>query len=306
MSKNCLYKDMERWIIKYKKNTVKPSSYMRIMNALNLIRKYPISDIKTEELTTDDLQIFVNSLVGDEYARETIKKPFKLICEYLEYCLYVGTIRCPIHKGVKMPKESSVITKKRDIVAYDEMEKEDLCRVLERGDSPCWLAAILMFETGMRIGEVMALEWSDIDWRRRSVYITKTTIAGEKRRDHYIQSEPKTASSIRHIALSTKAQKVLKKLMEEGHEGFIFHDEYGDPMRYPCMKYWIRKACNEAGVEYHGLHVFRHTFATNCYYRGCDIKLLSKMLGHANVSTTYNMYIHLYGDALEEMRGVVE
>ena len=56
---------------------------------------------------------------------------------------------------------------------------------------------------------------------------------------------------------------------------------------------------------YYGLHVFRHTFATNCYHRGCDVKVLSKLLGHGSVAVTYNTYIHLYGDALEAMRAVI-
>ena len=72
------------------------------------------------------------------------------------------------------------------------------------------------------------------------------------------------------------------------------------------MRYQIQKACLTAGVPYKGLHVFRHTFATNCYYRGANVKLLSKLLGHADVSITYNTYIHLFGDALEEMRNVVD
>lgn len=55
----------------------------------------------------------------------------------------------------------------------------------------------------------------------------------------------------------------------------------------------------------HGNHALRHTCATNCYNRGCDVKILSKLLGHADVSITYNIYIHLYGDALEEMRSVI-
>lgn len=306
MDKNCLYKEIERWTVKYKKNSVKPSSYKRFMNSLQLIGRYSIAEKCLQDLTTDDLQNFLNEMVDDEYARETIKKPFKLICEFLEHSLYLGTIQKPIHKGVKMPSESAVLKKKRNIVAYDEREQAKLCRVLERGDSPCWLAALLMLDTGMRVGEVMALDWDDIDWRRRCVYINKTVIVGEKRRDHYVQSEPKTVSSVRHVALSTRVQRILKQLMEDGDEGFIFHDEFGNPMRYPCMKYWIRKACEEAEVKYRGLHVFRHTFATNCYYKGCDVKLLSKMLGHANVATTYNMYIHLYGDALEEMRSIIE
>ena len=61
-----------------------------------------------------------------------------------------------------------------------------------------------------------------------------------------------------------------------------------------------------AQIEYRGMHVFRHTFATNGYYKGCEIKKLSKLLGHASVTITYNTYIHLYGDALEELRSVVE
>lgn len=306
MNKNCLYKEMERWIIKYKKNSIKTSSYVRTMNTLKLIGRYPLAGYSPDKITTDDLQIFMNALVADEYSRETIKKAFKLVSEYLDHCLYLGTIPRAVHKGVKQPTESSVIAKKREIVAYTEREQARLCRILERGDSPCWYAAILMLDTGMRIGEVMALDWNDIDWRRRCVRIHKTTIRCEQMRSGYVQNEPKTVASNRAIALSSRAQRVLKTLMEDGDEGFIFHDEFGNPMRYDCMKYWIRKACEEADVTYYGQHVFRHTFATNCYYKGCDVKLLSKMLGHANVATTYNMYIHLYGDALEDMRSIVE
>ena len=59
--------------------------------------------------------------------------------------------------------------------------------------------------------------------------------------------------------------------------------------------------CVDAGIEYRGEHVFRHTFATNCYYKGMDIKILSRLLGHADVNITYNIYVHLYGDGFEEM-----
>ena len=71
------------------------------------------------------------------------------------------------------------------------------------------------------------------------------------------------------------------------------------------MRYQIQLACAQVNVPYLGQHVFRHTFATNCYERGCDVKILPKLLGHADVTVTYNVYIHLFGDALEEMRSVV-
>ena len=57
----------------------------------------------------------------------------------------------------------------------------------------------------------------------------------------------------------------------------------------------------QGGIEFRGEHVFRHTFATNCYHKGIDVKILSRLLGHADVNITYNLYIHLYGDGFDEM-----
>lgn len=72
-------------------------------------------------------------------------------------------------------------------------------------------------------------------------------------------------------------------------------------VNYEALRYQTRIACQEAGIEYRGEHVFRHTFATNCYHKGIDVKILSRLLGHADVNITYNLYIHLYGDGFDEM-----
>jgi site-specific recombinase XerD len=100
---------------------------------------------------------------------------------------------------------------------------------------------------------------------------------------------------------------MLENLVEKADDlhGYIFQDADGGPISYEAMRYQIGKACENANVEYRGQHVFRHTFATNCYKNGADVKILSKLLGHSSVAITYNTYIHLYGDALEEMRSVV-
>ena len=60
-------------------------------------------------------------------------------------------------------------------------------------------------------------------------------------------------------------------------------------------------ACAKANVDYKGMHVFRHTFATNQFYKGTNVKVLSRILGHADASITYNVYIHLYGDGFDDM-----
>ena len=70
---------------------------------------------------------------------------------------------------------------------------------------------------------------------------------------------------------------------------------------YEALRWQTKCACRDAGIQYRGEHVFRHTFATNCYYKGMDIKILSKLLGHADVIITYNIYVHLYGEGFEEL-----
>ena len=67
------------------------------------------------------------------------------------------------------------------------------------------------------------------------------------------------------------------------------------------IEYQTQCLCKAAVVPYRGEHVFRHTFATNCYHKGVDVKILSRLLGQADVTITYNIYIHLYGDGFDEM-----
>ena len=72
-------------------------------------------------------------------------------------------------------------------------------------------------------------------------------------------------------------------------------------LRYEALRWQTRCLCKAADVPYRGEHVFRHTFATNCYHKGIDVKILSRLLGHADVNITYNIYVHLYGDGFDEM-----
>lgn len=304
-----LYQELEKWLIYYKKNSVKPSTYKRYQSVLKLIGKYDIGRIGIEELKTWHVQSYINDLVDSGYSKETIGKQYKILSEFVDYALNEDLIRKPICSQAKLPKESVMITKKREVVAYSADEQDRLRKILERGDNPSFYAAILMLETGMRSGEVLALTWSDIDFKKRCVSINKTTVCSYNKKDsRYVQMEPKTPSSIRKIPLSKNAMKAVEKLKsdDDGLSEYLFHDKDGVCFTYFDLRWWIRKACNEANVPYYGQHVFRHTFATNCYYKGCDVKLLSKMLGHSNASITYNTYIHLYGDALEEMRSILD
>ena len=304
-----LYKEIDKWVRCNKKMVLKSSSFKRYISVTKLIGKYPVGDVMVSELTTSALQDYINRLVEDGYARETIHKQCKVLTEFLVYAMNEGELTRPVYAQLKSPKECIVKHKKRDIISYSAVEQDRLKRVLWRGDNPSFYAARLMLETGMRCGEVLALTWSDIDFNRRAVSINKTTIYSEnKLSENYVQNEPKTISSKRTIPLSRDAMRAINALRVNNDElsDYLFHDKDGVCFTYGDLRWWIRKACEEAGVPYYGQHVFRHTFATNCYYKGCDVKLLSRFLGHANTAITYNTYIHLYGDALEDMRTIID
>lgn len=307
MMKRTLGEAIKNWMIRYKMNSVKPATYDRLLVSLDALMRYPIAHEDILTLRTEDLQNYVNTLVADGYAQTTIKKQFHLISAYLRHANAEGIIPFPIQNNVKLPNQSAVKKKKKEVEAYSKPEQIRLMKVLQTCAHPSYSTAILMMEAGLRVGEALALTWGDILWERRAVRINKTLIRLANRRLIEVQDSAKSYTSNRTVPLSTTAMQLLERLYANcsNPAGFIFHTEDGSPLSYESIRYQIQLACNEANVPYKGQHIFRHTFATNCYYRGCDVKILSKLLGHSDVTVTYNTYIHLFGDALEEMRSVI-
>ena len=94
---------------------------------------------------------------------------------------------------------------------------------------------------------------------------------------------------------------LLEMLEEDAENEWVFVNDDGQRVSYEALRYQTQCLCKAACVPYRGEHVFRHTFATNCYHKGVDVKILSRLLGHADVNITYNIYVHLYGDGFDEM-----
>ena len=304
---NLVGENVKGWMERYKLNSVKPATYDRLETSLKALLNYKIAYMDVGEIRTEDLQEFVNSMVADGYALSSIKKQFHLVTAYLKFANTEGLIPRPIYNNVKLPAQSVVKKKKREIQSYSRPEQIALKKVLRTKSRIGYAAALLMMETGLRVGECLALTWGDVLWERKALRVDKTLIRIANKHRMEVQNEAKSFTSNRTIPLSTEAYSLLDGLFEnaEGSSGYIFSGEGGMPISYEALRYQIQMACKEAKVPYKGQHVFRHTFATNCYNRGCDVKILSKLLGHADVAITYNTYIHLFGDALEEMRSVL-
>lgn len=135
--------------------------------------------------------------------------------------------------------------------------------------------------------------------QNKQFYNTVVYLANKKR--SFVQDSAKSEKSNRTVPLTPTAVRLLEGLEIERNSEWVFSYENGERLSYEAIRYQTIKACEEAEIEYRGEHVFRHTFATNCYHKGIDVKILSRLLGHADVNITYNLYIHLYGDGFDEL-----
>lgn len=310
MEKRQLYLAIEEWLNDYKRNSVKALTFDRLVTSYRLMERYPVASVSVDEITSRIMQNYVNTLVRDGYSLSTIKKQFNLLTAYWKFAMSQGDVDRPVYLAVKLPSEETLSKPARSVETYDRDEQERLRRIFETLDVKQYGVALLMLETGMRVGEVLALRWEDILWGRRALKVNGTLVRlSTKPGVTYVQNSPKSKTSRRTVPLSETAYELIERIYKrrKGYSKFVFprEDDPDQPYSYSSVEFHIRKACREAEVPYKGLHAFRHTFATNCYERGCNVKILSKLLGHADVSITYNIYIHLYGDELEEMRKVI-
>lgn len=95
--------------------------------------------------------------------------------------------------------------------------------------------------------------------------------------------------------------QLLQLLYERRLTEWGFETEKQQRLSYKALRYQLKKACAAADVPYKGEHVLRHIFTANCYHKGIDVKILSKLSGHSDVNITNNIYIHLYGDGFDEL-----
>jgi integrase len=159
------------------------------------------------------------------------------------------------------------------------------------------LGMYLCLSTGMRIGEVCALTWEDIDTDTGIINIKKTiqriyTIEDGIRKTELILDTPKTKNSIREIPMSKELLRMLKPVKKIVNASFFVLTNDAKPTEPRTYRSYYKKfmdALEMPNLKFHGL---RHSFATRCIESKCDYKTVSVLLGHSNISTTLNLYVH--------------
>ena len=159
------------------------------------------------------------------------------------------------------------------------------------------LGIYISLSTGLRIGEIYALKWSDINVTDGILTVNRTIeriyiIEGEKKHTELVINTPKTKNSCREIPMNKELLGMLKPLKKVVNDDYyiLTNDERPtEPRTYRNYYKRLMEKLDIPKLKYHGL---RHSFATRCIEVGCDYKTVSVLLGHSNISTTLNLYVH--------------
>lgn len=159
------------------------------------------------------------------------------------------------------------------------------------------LGIMLCLHTGMRIGEVCALQWEDIDITQGIINVRRTIeriyiIENDEKRTKLIISTPKTQNSIREIPLSKELIRLLKPLKKVVNNSFYILTNESKPTEPRTYRNYYKSVLQNLKIPLLKFHGLRHSFATRCIESQCDYKTVSVILGHANISTTLNLYVH--------------
>lgn len=290
----------------YKLGVVKDTTYDRYLSTIKCrIVDSPI-DIPIYMLDDSIIQQYLLSLASD-LSQSSIKKIYDVLRSVLYYAYRKKDIDMDISSFLVLPR-SSIRTKRIQIYSRDDIDC--LIDTIEKGiisnsynDKRRYRIApayLVLYYTGLRAGELLALRKSDVDFEHKIIHVNKTLSHVVTRSPDVstvyddVISDPKTLNSIRNIPISNKCRSYLLWLMSDDIDSdFVVHNTFGGCMKLRSFQQTFYRICVEdAHIDYKGLHALRHTFTSNLIRQGANVSVVSKMLGHSSVKFTYDRYCH--------------
>ena len=278
------------------RTAVKESSYTRYVRSVRSYLHPILGELPLEQLDQSLLDQVPERLRRSGGLRQKALSP-KTVCDILSVLKAVIRFGNEKHylaldpKGIRSPQKQ-----KPCIAILPEKERIRIEEQLMCSEDPVSLGILFTLFTGVRIGELCGLRWGDIDFATGIASIRRTVerIADldplSQHRTKVVVGEPKTGSSIRSIPLPGFLVEYLEKRRGPDHTYLLTgREQFSEPHHF-YMRY--RRYMKALGMEGYTFHALRHTFATRCVALGFDLKSLSEILGHADVTTTLSVYVH--------------
>lgn len=293
----------EEWLTHYIKPSSKQRTFEQYSRAAQIHILPYLGDIELTDLTPFILQKFITDLTtngnkrtGKGLSPNFVKTILSVIQNSLKTAHLVGYLPEYSANKIKRPK---IAEKQVDCFTIQEQKKIEEAALSAKKDK--YRGVILCLYTGLRIGELLALTWNDIDFEKSILSVTKTCHDGNENGEHIrIIDTPKTENSRRQIPLSKTLVKMLKEMKKKSKCEFVIAD--GEkPIFIRSYQRMFELFLKKLKLPHKGFHSLRHTFATRALECGMDVKSLSEILGHKNATITLNRYAHSLWEHKAEM-----
>ncbi len=301
------------WLTSYAYIKVRPSTYASYQAYVERHVSPLIGGLQLQKLTTNQLQVFFNEkrmngrIDGKGgLSPKTIRNMYNMLHEALQQAVINKILSVNVSEGVVLPSREE-----KEIIVFKPDEQRAIIEAARK--DRLGFAIELDFFTGLRLGELCALKWSDIDLAAKEFRVRRTLqrvqkkssdIKAKGKRTQIVEGAPKTKKGNRVIPLTdSMLQKLLvhraRQLFEKqrlgkayNDNGYVFANEFGGLIEPNYLRKVYRRILKDAKVPLHHFHTIRHTFATRAIENDMPVKVVSEILGHSSVQLTMDLYCH--------------
>ena len=284
------------WLTQWLENYIRPSVKMRTYERYKLIVEQHIKDkigrMELNELSPLVLQQFITELLqsgnkktGKGLSANSVNAVISVIQSSLRTAHLLGLTTEYAADKLKRPK-----IQEKPVECFTIAEQKQIEQAVMNWKKDKLYGILLCLYSGLRIGELIALQWSDIDLTKGILTVSKSC---HDSKDGLIIDAPKTISSRRMIPLPKQLLPILKNIKKKSDDPFVVSAK-GKPVSVRSYQRSFELLLKKLKIPHKGFHSLRHTFATRAIECGMDVKTLSEILGHKNPTVTLNRYAHSF------------
>ena len=247
---------------------------------------------EANDISEEDVQQFVFKKLKEGLSQKSVKDILIVLKMILRYGAKHNLME---HRQIEIrfPTERE----RQEVEVLSKANQRKIMEFVKNNFTFQNLGIYICLSAGLRIGEVGALTWNDIDAEQGVIYVNKTIqriyLVGEiEKRTEVIIDTPKSKNSIREIPMTKELLRMVKPLKKVVNSSFFVLTNSAAPTEPRTYRNYYKRLMKQLDIPALKFHGLRHSFATRCIESNCDYKTVSVLLGHSNISTTLNLYVH--------------